>query len=371
MNTPRYAAAAAKLLGKHVPKSELVTGDRERGIATIERAMQARSGRRRLIWATSACAVAAALALTVQTSRWLNVAESKPRSVAIGASPSGRGAALYAGDRREPLQEGAQLGSGQRIETPIDGGASLKLSTGTSMDLEGSASFGVDSQDAVEHFSLQRGGLSAHVAKLGAGQRFIVATPDAEVEVRGTRFRVSVVDAPAACGQGSRTRLVVTEGVVEVRGPATAVMVRAGEHWPADCSLEPAAPNVPAAADQGSKPGASAEAPAAEATSGLKPVALDPRPAADRASALTEQNDAFAEALALRRRGDVAGALRAYQNVITRFPHSALAENATVSRMRLLAASHDARAKNEAQLYLTRYPAGFAVKEAEKLVTAP
>lgn len=369
MNTPRYAAAAAKLLGKQVQKPELVTGDRERGIATIERAMQARARQKRLLWATSACAAAAALLLSLQASRFLRAAESKPAAVAIGAAPAGRGAAVYAGDRQQPLRDGTQLGAGQRIETPVDGGASLKLSTGTSIDLGGSASFGVESQGALEHFSLQRGGLSAHVAKLGAGQRFIVATPDAEVEVRGTRFRVSVLDAPAACGQGSRTRLWVTEGVVEVRDANMAVMVRAGEHFPADCSVEQAASDAPTAEVDEAKLGGSEKQPAAEASSGSK--APDGRPGPDRASALTEQNDAFAEALALRRRGDVPGALRAYQNVITRFPHSALAENATVARMRLLAASHDARAKSEAERYLARYPAGFAVKEAEQLVTAP
>src|SRR3954469_19841328 len=157
MNTPRYAAAAAKLLGKHVRSTELVPGDRERGLATIERAMQARAGRRRLRLGIGVFAAAAALLLVVQGARQLSAARAVAPLVAIDASPAGRGAALRAGDSDQPLSVRSQLGAGQRIETPPDGGASLKLSTGTSMDLSGSTSFQVDSQGAVQRFSLQRG----------------------------------------------------------------------------------------------------------------------------------------------------------------------------------------------------------------------
>ena len=90
-----------------------------------------------------------------------------------------------------------------------------------------------------------------------------------------------------------------------------------------------------------------------------------------RASALAEQNDLFAEGVALRRQGDVSGALRAYQNFITRFPRSPLVENALVERMRVFASTRDARARAEAELYLSRYPHGFAVKEARLLTAAP
>jgi hypothetical protein len=358
MNIPRYAAAAAKLLGKRVRGTELVAGDRERGIATIERAMQARVRRRRLVFGAGILASAAALLLVVQGARHLSTAPAAAPLVAINASPAGRGAALRAGDSDQPLSVRSQLGAGQRIETPPDGGASLKLSTGTSMDLSGSTSFQVDSQGAVQRFSLQRGELLAHVAKLTLGQRFIVATPDAEVEVRGTRFRTRVLEQAEACGDGSRTRLTVTEGVVEVRRAGTAILVRAGQHWPSDC--------------------ASTQAPAAEKVvtapaAGVADVVSKARGASapERASALAEQNDLFAEGVALRRQGDIGGALRAYQTLMARFPKSPLAENALVERMRVLAATRDSHARDEAQLYLSRYPRGFAVKEARLLTAAP
>ena len=72
-------------------------------------------------------------------------------------------------------------------------------------------------QSQRKRFSLEAGSLFAKVAKLTADERFVVATPDAEVEVRGTAFRVTIVPADRACEDGSPTRLEVTEGVVVVR----------------------------------------------------------------------------------------------------------------------------------------------------------
>ena len=66
MNTPRYATAAAKLIGKRLPVSNHSVGDQARGIATIERALRARTRRRRLAAAMSALAAAAAVMLAVQ-----------------------------------------------------------------------------------------------------------------------------------------------------------------------------------------------------------------------------------------------------------------------------------------------------------------
>jgi hypothetical protein len=366
MNTPRYAALAAKLLGGALRQTELVPHDRERGIATVERAMQARARRRRWLRGVSVFAAAASVLLAGRLA--FEHAKRDRALVAIQVSPAGRGAALRSEAGQEPLATRHELAAGQRIETPADGGASLELSTGTSMEIAGSTSFRVDSQGALQRFSLQRGELSAHVAKLGAGQRFVVATPDSEVEVRGTRFRVTVLAQPEACGGDARTRLEVTEGVVELRHGGSAVAVKAGEIWPAECRRAPGATavSVPAAAaaPRGTRP-------AAELTSALhggsSPAAEGSAPVAERDSLLAQPNDLFARGLSLARAGDVNGALRAYQEIATRFPRSALAENAMVQRMRLLASTHDARARNEAKRYLARYPAGFASKEAAEL----
>jgi ferric-dicitrate binding protein FerR (iron transport regulator) len=370
MNTPRYAAAAAKLISKHLPRATPVLVERERSIATIERAIRARTRRRRWLGVASSLAVAAALVLALHTDRLRRHPEPSPE-VLIKVSPSGEGAALQAGEIAWPLSPRAALQAGQRIETPANGGASLQFSTGTSLALAGGTGFRVDSQGAIEHFSLQRGELSAHVAKLTAGQRFIVATPDAEVEVRGTRFRLNVLSQAQSCGAGTRTRLEVTEGVVEVRASGKAIDVRAGEYWPVDCSAGPAeeasvAPEPP--------PPAQEPAPFAKPaprTTGATAPANEAERTLERASALTAANDLFAEGVAKRRQGDVSGALRAYQELLTRFPRSALAENALVERMRLLASTGDAAKVGEAKRYLARYPHGFAIKEARELTGEP
>lgn len=369
MNTPHYAAAAAKLLNKRVTSTQAIPDEQARGIETIERAMQARLRRRRMQGAVAVLAAAAGLVLAVQTVRQFSPAAAAGTLVAIDVSPAGRGAALRAGDRAEPLAERAQLGAGQHIETPPDGGASLKLSTGTAMDLAGSTSFRVDSQGALERFSLQRGELSAHVAKLTTGQRFIVATPDAEVEVRGTRFRLNVLDHGETCGNGTRTRLTVTEGLVEVRSSDRSTMVRAGEQWPSDCA--PAGKGEAEQAEPASELRRQSPEPKSRGSMPGDATAQASGTAAERSSTLAQQNDLFQEGVALRRLGDVSGALRAYQELVTRFPRSPLVENAMVERMRLLAKSHDARARSEAERYLRRYPRGFAAKEAQALTAEP
>ena len=361
MNTPRYAAAAAKLIRQHLPAGVVSTGDQARGVATIERAMHARARRRRLIALGSLVAAAAAFAIiATQVNAWRQPPAGAAASVAIDVTPSGRGAALARGQVEERLKTRVSVESGQRIDTPADGGASLRLSTGTSLTLSGKTSFRVDSQGATQRFSLQQGELVAHVAKLTAAQRFIVDTPDTEVEVRGTAFRLRVVEHPEACGAGTRTRLEVTEGAVEVRvANVAAVSVRAGEVWPSDCSNSASVAQAPVSAPANATP------PKHEPHSALPAAANE----AERASALAAQNDLFAEGVARGRQGDTSGALRVYQNLMNRFPTSPLTENAMVERMRLLAATVDGAA--EAKRYLARYPRGFAVAEAKKLLAEP
>ena len=363
MNTPRYATAAAKLIGKYLPAASTAAGDQARGIATIERALRARARRRRLFAVGGAVAAAAALVLAAQ------LLKPKPtQAVSIDASALGKGAAIGQGVGEHPLGAHAAMEPGQHIETPVEGGASLRLSTGTSIDLGGHTSFRVDSQGAVQRFSLHTGQLSAQVAKLASLQRFIVDTPDAEVEVRGTRFLLRVLEQAEQCGAGTRTRLEVTEGVVEVRAAGIgAVDVKAGQSWPADCGNAPV-PGAAPALERAASSSTAASAPKHEPLQRGSASANDDS-ASERESALAAPNDLFAEGVARRRQGDISGALRAYRTLLRRFPNSPLAENALVERMRLLTGSAEARV--EANRYLARYPQGFAVTEAQRVVTQP
>lgn len=364
MNTPRYAAAAAKLLSKHLPEEPGGTIDRERSVQTIERALRGRARRRTALLTGAVTMSAAAL---IALAAWPRGTAPDGASVSISVATAGRGAAVQRHGAPEPISSGVELSAGQRLETSQDGGATLRLSTGTNLVLSGRTSFRVDSQGRTEKFSLERGELTAHVAKLSDGSRFLITTPDAEVEVRGTRFRLGVVEAAEACGGGSRTRLEVTEGWVEVRARGGGgERISVGDRWPRDC--------LPEAARRAEPPAmASVEAtPSAHHRNSL-PVAAPPSPPAPAStlgqeSSLALQNDLFAQGVALRRQGDVSGALRAYGELISRFPSSPLAENAMVDRMRLLAPTADPRAKAEAQRYLARYPSGFAAKEARRLL---
>lgn len=377
MNTPRYAAAAAKLLAKRLPQvsASSVDVELERGVATIEQAMQARGRRRRRTAALGGLLALVAAAAVVVLVRGSVGSRTNAAPVSINVVTSGQGASIHAAetDRVLPVQNG--LAPGQRIETPVDGKASLALTTGTRMTLSGSTSFRVDGQGMVERFLLQGGEMSAHVAKLALGQRFIVATPDAEVEVRGTKFRLQVLRAAEACDAGTRTRLDVSEGVVEVRANGQVIEVKAGEFWPTRCRPEVAEQRPSDTAgvtspSQEPSPASGASTPPLPghgvATHGSAAV---PAAASERDSRLAAQNDLFAEGVARRRLGDVSGALRAYEEVVRRFPASPLAENAIVERMRLSSGTSAGRA--EAQRYLARYPRGFAAAEARRLAAAP
>ena len=94
---------------------------------------------------------------------------------------------------------------------------------------------------ATQRFDVESGTLEADVAKVPLGGRFIVATGDAEVEVKGTRFEVAVVPTASACAPFARTQVMVQEGVVVVRFAGGEVRLPAGSVWPA---CPPPAPAV-------------------------------------------------------------------------------------------------------------------------------
>jgi len=242
------------------------------------------------------------------------------------------------------------------------------------MVLAGDTSFRVKSQGKSESFALDRGELLADVSKLRDGQRFVIQTPDAEVEVRGTRFRLRIVERAEDCGD-SRTRLEVSEGVVEVRSSRGSDRITAGQVWPRECpQQERDTASVAPTPNQDSAPAHATTAVRAPSSGSARPaphVAVAPS-AAERDSALMRQNDLFAAGVALRRQGDTSGALRSYEELIRRFPNSPLSENAMVERMRLLATQgKGVSASGEAKRYLARYPRGFAVEEAQRLLGRP
>jgi hypothetical protein len=94
----------------------------------------------------------------------------------------------------------------------------------TVIDPSADARFDRTTEDRLERVALAEGTLDLKVRKLGEGERFLVATDDAEVEVRGTVFEV---EAHA----GKIARVAVSEGKVEVRHRRAVSIVAAGGAW--------------------------------------------------------------------------------------------------------------------------------------------
>src|SRR4029078_7162168 len=89
--------------------------------------------------------------------------------------------------------------------------------SGTRVRVGASSRARVTEPGATQRFDLERGRLSADVAKLPRGGRFVIGTADAEIEVRGTRFDVVVDPGVSACAPFVRARGVRPRGVGALR----------------------------------------------------------------------------------------------------------------------------------------------------------
>jgi ferric-dicitrate binding protein FerR (iron transport regulator) len=358
MSGPRYAALARKLLARRDEAGAPEPPDaRERAdsITAIEQAI-ASAGRKRLFrrWVMGAGTVAAAVALGAGAGHFVRRAQASSAAVAaapgvqIVAHAAAGGANLMGPGGQAPLLDGRTLVSGSRIVTPPNGQATLSFSTGTTASLGSDADLSIDEDSGSQVLHLAGGSVDLHVAKLAAGQRFLVDTVDAEVEVRGTRFHVEIADPSAACA-GGVTRVAVSEGVVVVRHAGVEARVEAGESWPKGC----AATATPASKAQGGWSGG-----AGRGGKGWRAAGSD----------LGGQNDLYAEGTRAWHRGDGQAALAAFDQLIARFPNGPDAETACVERMRVLRSIAPDRAPASAREYIARYPSGFARAEAEALL---
>jgi ferric-dicitrate binding protein FerR (iron transport regulator) len=352
---------AAVRTGAAAPPSPEV---REAAIAALTTAMREGRGRRRprAVWLAAAVVV-----LATGFAAWRYLAG--PTQVAMVTTQVGQGARLVRAGTISVLGEGRSMSPGDRMEAGPGDGISMQLSTGTSMKVEPAGSLEIVGAGPGQRFTLLRGAVRADVAKIRPGERFVIATPDAEVEVRGTAFRLSASGAEATCAGGARTRLEVFEGVVAVRRGGSVTLVSAGSVWPT-------CPPAPEAASPAPVPSI-AEAPRSAVTArNHRPVrALAPaepiHQQPDPQSTLAEQNDLYGRAVAARRRGDRRAALETFLELERRFPSSPLQESSLVERMRLIASQDRAAAGALAREYLARFPGGFARAEAAALVAEP
>ncbi len=222
----------------------------------------------------------------------------------------------------QPLLIGKEWHTGERLRSdavPI----ALTGVDGTTIEVEPRSELQLVRADVERWFRLARGAVSAHVTKLKAGERFVVATPDAEVEVRGTRFQVTVVPPDEACGQGVVTRVAVSEGVVVVRSLGREARVEAGQHWPLGCpegtvlSVRPALERATVSVKRAP---AHASAMRSEQAENAPP------------STLAIKNNLFSSALRAGKVGNRREAVELLNVLLARFPSSPLKQSAESAR---------------------------------------
>jgi len=354
--------------------------DRRRLVGAVEQALRAR-GRRRTVarwWTAGGLVAVAAAAAFVLAPRF---------ETRLGRSSSAPVAPVDP-RRFTVLGTGTALDIGTALRAPAADELRIGTPEGTSLVLEPGSGLTIVEAGATQRLALSSGAVRAHVAKLGAGQRFVIQTDDAEVEVRGTTFRVARGEADPRC-PSPRTHVSVSEGVVTVASGAHAARLSAGADWSGACEAAVAAPLPASALDP---PTTDSQAPDA------RPLDAEPvssrvrrRPgatAAKRASAsgaaarapdaavvepppipsvLGAQNDLFAAAVHARRQGDAMEALRLFSAFIQRYPRSPLYEHALAQKMKLLVTTDPWAASEAASEYLARFPAGFARGEARAL----
>jgi TolA-binding protein len=224
---------------------------------------------------------------------------------------------------------------------------------------------------AALRLALRRGNFELYVQKLDTRQSFVLELPDGELEVRGTRFSVEVLD-----GQTRSVR--VSEGLVALRlrsasaGNSKEVLLGAGRSWPAVTAARapPATNAAPELHPTSAVPNASARG----VTTPQKASSVGS--ARTRATAATsaqsqERKDAtadFAAAMSAFSRGDFATAEQLFRSFETDHPTNGHVEDTLFLRaLTRLKRGDDAGAKTLAREYLKRYPTGFRAPEAERL----
>ncbi len=391
----RYARLAARVLRgargaqglEAQPESPSPRGDvhRDAVVAAMALAIAAKARRRRMAIGTALTLSAAALALVVPRlmgSGGLSGVKPGSGLELVVEQTTGQGNQLVRAASMQPLPVLGVLGAGDSVRSSKDGSAILGFANGTRITLSSSANLRVDNLGSMRRFSLFHGSLHAHVTKLLRGERFVVSTPDSEVEVRGTVFTVTVESSPERCrGSTSQSSVHVSEGAVWVRSEDRQVVLYPGESWSTPClelgkaeesAAETAAPALvpgpesasvrsethkptavrvagrvsrilepnesplapPAAAVAPPAPGPGESLPAPGAAPALSAKPAQPAPI----SRLAEENDLFTSALDAERQGQHDLALRRLDDLIARYPGGPLNESARAERQRILSA---------------------------------
>lgn len=355
----RYASLAAELLRRARQQGPVASPALDPGRLVPAARMALAQRRARLMFrrvGLAAVAVAAAAVVTISVGRWLHHGSA---SGTLAARSPSHAFAILSAPVTSPTGAGEILGTGITLQAPPGAPVRIGGTDGTVLTLEARGELSVVEQSATRRFALRKGAVRAQVAHLHAGERFLISTADAEVEVHGTVFRVSLADGDPGCEEGRRTRVAVTEGIVSVRAGGRETLVAAGDVWPA-CA-RPAASRAPEVVAR--SPGSFM--PQIPVVSRRHPRA-EPVPPRET-EGLAAANDLFAAAARAQREHRTDEALRLFTRVIEVAPRGPLAEGAAAQRMKLLATSDPEAARRAASDYLSRYPDGFAYDDARRL----
>jgi TolA-binding protein len=215
---------------------------------------------------------------------------------------------------------------------------------------------------STERVQLDEGSIDLRVRRLAEGERFVVATGDAEVQ--GTAFHVEARDRHIAA-------VSVAEGKVEVRYAGVLILLDAGQSWaPPAAAAEPAPP----VAASGSTP-AGAPRVASIAEPRRRPAGAPRDPASTASSAAAggggAQSNAFVEGMAAVARGDYAAGAEKLDAYRAANPGDARAADAAyMAVLALQRAGRREAAAAAATRYLEAYPDGNRRAEMQAIARA-
>lgn len=240
----------------------------------------------------------------------------------------------------------------------------------TSVRPSGGARFERTRREGLDVVTLANGALDVRVDRLVAGDRFVVRTLDAELEGRGSAFRIEAE-------QGRIRGVVVSSGSVEVRYAGFSAVIPSGGSWRA--TSEAAAPPAPTASAIPAAPAAKivavAMTPPARAIRPVKEmpaiVAEAPSPAPSIAASVAPPSlvsREFAEAMRSIGRGDYPGGVAQFEAFASAHPDDARVDEADYLRaIALQRAGNAAGAAAAARRYLAARPDGAHRPEARQL----